>query len=261
MRALKAVLYASGLPVALLVTWWVASADSTSIYFPSLASILADVYPTWLEGGTRSLLVTQAVPSITRLLLGYLLAVVVGVSVGAVIGANRTARAFAEPSLELFRAIPGPVLVPILSLLAGIGDRMKLLVVFTGCVWPILLNAVEGVRAIDPVMADSARAYRIRGWARWRTVVLPSASPQIVAGMRQALSVGIILMVISEMFAATNGLGFTVVQFQRTFAISQMWTGIGVLGVVGFGLSLLFRLFEWRALGWYHGQRRATHDQ
>jgi ABC-type nitrate/sulfonate/bicarbonate transport system permease component len=135
---------------------------------------------------------------------------------------------------------------------------MKVVVIAAGCVWPVLLNTVEGVRAVDPVMAETARSYRITGVARIRDLVLRSASPQIFAGLRQALSIGIILMVISEMFAASNGLGFTIVQFQRGFAIPDMWTGILVLGLLGFVLSVLFHLVERRVLGWYHGLRAST---
>jgi ABC-type nitrate/sulfonate/bicarbonate transport system permease component len=122
----------------------------------------------------------------------------------------------------------------------------------------VLLNTVEGVRAVDPVTAEAARSYGIRGVARLRSLVLPSASPQNFAGLRQALSIGIILMVISEMFAASNGLGFTIVQFQRGFAIPDMWTGILLLGMLGVVLSVLFRLVERRVLGWYHGLRDAS---
>ena len=90
--------------------------------------------------------------------------------------------------------------------------------------------------------------------------MLPAASPQIVTGMRQALSIGIILMVISEMFAASSGLGFTIVQFQRGFAIPEMWSGILLLGLLGVVLSFGFRLAENRVLSWYHGLRRAQRD-
>ena len=113
------------------------------------------------------------------------------------------------------------------------------------------------LRALEPVQADVCASYRIGGWTRLTRVVLPAASPQIVTGLRQALSIGIILMVISEMFAANSGLGFTIVQFQRSFAIPEMWTGIILLGVIGFVLSLLFRLVEHRSLAWYRGLRDA----
>ena len=116
---------------------------------------------------------------------------------------------------------------------------------------------MEGVRGRDELLGDTCRAYGIRGPARLRHLVLRSASPQIVTGMRQALSIGIILMVISEMFAASSGLGVTIVQFQRGFAIPEMWSGILLLGLLGVALSLAFRVFEHRVLFWYYGLRRA----
>jgi ABC-type nitrate/sulfonate/bicarbonate transport system permease component len=240
-----------GLPVVLLAVWWVASADSESYYLPPLSDILTSFDDVWF--GTR--LVEDVVPSVLRLAAGFALALVIGVTGGIVIGSYRWVRAFCEPVLEFLRAIPPPVLVPVLILFAGLGHTMKVLVVVSGCLWPILLNTVEGVRAVDEVLAETCRSYGIRGWARLRHLVVRAASPQIVTGMRQALSVGIILMVISEMFAASNGLGFSIVQFQRGFAIPEMWSGIILLGLIGFGLSVLFQLAERRALAWYHGLR------
>jgi ABC-type nitrate/sulfonate/bicarbonate transport system permease component len=149
------------------------------------------------------------------------------------------------------------VLVPILILVAGIDNLMKVLVIVSGCVWPILLNTVEGVRATDEVLGDTCRSYRIGGLLRLRTFVLRSASPQIMAGARQALSIGLILMVISETEAASEGLGFTIIQFSRSFAIPEMWGGIILLGVIGVVLALLFGLVERRVLVWYHGVRAA----
>jgi ABC-type nitrate/sulfonate/bicarbonate transport system permease component len=194
---------------------------------------------------------------VLRLAAGYALAVVVSISLGVLIGTSRTVRGVLEPVLEFFRAIPPPVLVPIFILLFGIGDGMKIVVIAFGCMWPILLNTVEGVRAVDSVLSDTSRVYGITGGARLRKLVLPAASPQIFAGLRQGLSVAIILMVISELFAASNGLGFAVVQAQRSFAIAETWAGMLMLGLLGFLLALLFRLVENRRLRWYHGLRRA----
>ncbi|MDT9700676.1 ABC transporter permease subunit [Streptomyces sp. P17] len=242
------------LPAVLVAVWWVASDSSTDVYWPPLRTILETFPDVW----TGDRLKDDVLPSVLRLTGGYALAAVVGVGLGTVIGSYRRVRAVCEPVLEFLRAVPPPVLVPVIMLFAGIGDTMKITVIASGCVWPILLNTVEGVRAVDPVMAETARSYGITGVARLRKVVLRSASPQIFAGLRQALSIGIILMVISEMFAASNGLGFTIVQFQRSFAIPDMWTGILVLGLLGFLLSVVFHLVERRVLGWYHGLRAST---
>jgi ABC-type nitrate/sulfonate/bicarbonate transport system permease component len=248
---LRRVALALGLPAALVAAWWYSSAGSTDFYQPPLRSILVAFGQVWLS---RRLL-DDVLPSLARLAAGYAIALVVGVALGTAIGASQRLRAALEPVLEFLRAIPPPVLVPILMLVAGIGDMMKVLVVVSGCVWPILLNTVEGVRGVDEVLADTCRTYRIRGWARLRHLVLRSASPQIVTGARQALSIGIILMVISEMFAANSGLGFSVVQFQRGFAIPEMWSGVLLLGILGVALAWAFRLVERRVLRWYHGQR------
>jgi ABC-type nitrate/sulfonate/bicarbonate transport system permease component len=244
---------ALGLPLVLLSAWWMLSANSTSFFAPPLRDIVTTFREVWI--GPR--LGSDVLPSVLRLAAGYTVAVLLGVALGVVIGSNRKVRAFLEPMLEFFRAIPPPVLVPILILVVGVGDTMKVAVIISGCIWPVLLNTVEGVRAVDEVLTDTCRAYGITGPDRLRYLVLRAASPQILAGMRQALSVAIILMVISEMVAANNGLGFTIVQFQRSFAIPEMWSGILMLGTLGFALSVVFRAFESRVLGWYFGQRRA----
>ncbi|GIF42169.1 ABC transporter permease [Actinoplanes xinjiangensis] len=244
---------AVALPLVLFVGWYVLSAGSTNFYAPPLSRILTAFGDTWQADRLQA----DVAPSLLRLFAGYLLAALIGIGLGVAIGLNRRLRATVEPVLEFFRAIPPPVLVPVIMLFAGIGNGMKVTVIVFGCIWPILLNTVEGVRAVDSVVLDTARSYGVNGPARLTRVVLPSAAPQIAAGLRQALSIAIILMVISEMFAASNGLGFTIVQFQRSFAIPEMWSGIILLGLLGFVLSLLFRLAERRALRWYEGLRAA----
>ncbi|WP_371543812.1 ABC transporter permease subunit [Streptomyces sp. NBC_00554] len=247
-------LYVVALPALLVTVWWLASDGSTDVFWPPLRTILKTFPDVWTGERLRA----DVLPSVLRLLAGYTSAAVVGVAVGTVIGSYRRVRAFCEPVLEFLRAVPPPVLIPVIMLFAGIGHTMKIIVIAIGCVWPILLNTVEGVRAVDSVMAETARSYGITGVARLRYVVLRAASPQIFAGLRQALSIGIILMVISEMFGASDGLGFSIVQFQRGFAIPDMWTGILVLGLLGFFLSVVFQLVERRVLGWYHGRRASS---
>ena len=240
------------LPAALVLGWWGYSVLSPSFYVPSptrIATAFADV---WF---TRRLL-DDVLPSLGRLLAGYALAALLGIALGVAIGSYRRLRLTAEPVLEFFRAVPPPVLVPLIMLVAGLNDTMKVLVIVSGAIWPVLLNTVEGVRALDEVLADTARAYGLRGPSRLWHLVLPAASPQIMAGLRQALSIGIILMVIGEMFASTSGLGYTVVLFQRGFQIPEMWSGIVLLGLLGFLLSLAFRAVERRVLYWH---QRETH--
>jgi ABC-type nitrate/sulfonate/bicarbonate transport system permease component len=256
LTALRRIALLLAVPIVLVAAWWAATAGSEDFYWPPLGTILGTFDDTWLHGRLTS----DVLPSVGRLLAGYLLALLVGVGLGVAIGSVRTLRALLEPVLEFFRAIPSPVLVPILMLFAGIGGGMKILVIVSGCVWPVLLNTVEGVRALDEVLADTARCYRMRPHSRLVHLVLRGASPQIVAGARQALSIGVILMVISEMFAASNGIGFTIIQLERSFAIPQMWSGIILLGLIGIVLSAVFHVVETRVLAWYTGLRRAQRE-
>lgn len=250
--ALRQALLATGLPIILLVAWWVLTAHSTSFFWPPLSTILAAFPSTW--NGEH--LISDVLPSLTRLALGYGLALVIGIAAGTTIGLFRVLRALAEPTLEFFRAIPPPVLIPVIALFTGYtGWTSKVITITLGCVWPILLNTVDGVRGLDLVLIDTARSYRLNLRRRMVYVVLPGASPRMATGARQALSIGVILMVISELFGANQGLGAAIVQFQRSFAVPQMWTGIILLGLIGVVLSVAFRLVETRVLAWYLGER------
>lgn len=206
-------------------------------------------------------LVDDVLPSLVRLAVGLAGAIVLGIGLGLAIGSSRVLRRLTEPVLEFFRAIPPPVLVPVLMVLIGVNDTMKVAVIVFGCTWPILLNTIEGVRAVDEVLSDTAKVYGIHGPSRISMLTLPAASPAFITGIRQALSIGLILMVISEMFASSSGLGFTIIQFQRSFAVPEMWSGIALLGLIGVLMAAIFSLVERRVLRWYHGLKEVEHSE
>lgn len=251
MRTLRNLGYILGLPVLLVLIWWSSTLGPVNFFVPTPAGLVEKFGQVWF--GDRFF--SDVLPSLGRFVTGVMIAIMIGVVGGVLIGSTRWLRALLEPTLEFFRAIPPPVLVPVLMLLMGVTDSMKVTVIISGCIWPVLLNTIEGVRAVDGVLSDSAHTYGIDGWARVRYLVLPSASPQILAGVRQSLSLGLILMVISEMFASSSGLGFTIVQFQRSFAIPEMWSGILILGLLGVVMSFIFQWAERNILRWYHGQK------
>jgi ABC-type nitrate/sulfonate/bicarbonate transport system permease component len=251
---LKQAALAVALPIVLVAIWWIASDGSTSFYWPSLHDILKAFPTAWPASSWWH----DVLPSVGRLLVSYLLALLIGIAVGVALGLVSWLRALCEPVMEFLRAIPPPVIVPVVALFTGFtGATPKIIAIALGCVWPILLNTVEGVRGLDEVQLDTARSYRLRTHTRLLRIVLPGASPQIAAGARQALSVGVILMVISELFGASSGLGARFVNFQRSFAIPSMWTGIILLGLIGVVLSIVFRIAEHHALAWYRGLRQA----
>ena len=252
--------------LAVAVAWQLATVGGRSIFFPPLTEILAQARRTWLSGPASSAFLTSAVatdvvPSLGRLLGGWLLAVVAGVTVGTAIGLVRNLADYLDPVIEFVRAIPPPALIPPFLVVLGLGSDMKIALIAVGVVWPILLNTIDGVRSVDPVLVDTSRTLRTGRLRRLAFIVLPSASPRIFAGLRVSLSLSLILMVISEMVAANGGIGFTIVQAERSFAIKQMWAGIVLLGVLGYLLNTLLLVVERRLLAWHRGARGRDEGQ
>ena len=236
-------------PLALLALWAVLSANSDTFYYPPLTEILETFMDTWVFERVGS----DVVPSLLRLSAGYAIAVVVAIAVGIPLGLHPTARRAASPIVEFLRAIPPPALLPLAIVVIGVGNAMKVLIIAFVCLWPVLLNTIDGIRGIDPTLNDTTRVYGVRGLTRLRLVTLPAAAPQIFAGMRTSLSLAVILMVISEMVASTNGIGFFVLQSQRSFDIPEMWSGILLLGILGYVLNVIFIMVERRVLAWHRG--------
>jgi ABC-type nitrate/sulfonate/bicarbonate transport system permease component len=241
-------------PLAVLGLWAVWSAGSESFYFPPLKEILESFADLWLFERVGS----DVVPSLLRLGAGFGIAVVAGVVLGLALGLSRTARRGADPIVEFLRAVPPPALLPFAILALGVGDQMKVFVIALACVWPVLLNTIDGVAGVDPTLLDTAKAYGVRRRDRILRLLLPAASPQIFAGMRSSLSLALILMVISEMVASTNGIGYFVVQAQRSFDIPEMWAGILLLGLLGYVLNAILALVERRVLRWHRGARASA---
>jgi ABC-type nitrate/sulfonate/bicarbonate transport system permease component len=241
-------------PLLLLVLWGLLSANSDTYYFPPLTDILQTFMDTWVFERVRS----DVVPSLTRLAAGYGIACLVAVVAGLALGLSRPLRRATDPIVQFLRAIPPPALLPFGILVLGVGNSMKIFIIAFVCLWPVLLNTIDGVAGVDPTLRETARVYEIGPVDRVLRVTLPAAAPQIFAGMRTALSLALILMVISEMVASTNGIGYFVLQAQRSFAIPEMWSGILLLGILGYVLNALFLLVERRVLRWHRGARASA---
>jgi len=247
--------FALGLPLLLLVIWGLWSTVSSARFFPGPLVILDAFISTWIGPA----FFVDVLPSLGRLAIGIVLAVAIGIAAGTVIGLVPWLRELLEPVFEFFRAVPPPVLIPIVAVLVGANDLMKVVVIVTGALWPVLLNTIEGVRSTDSVMTETARSFALTRGERLRYLVLPAASPRIMAGVRQCLSIALILMVISEMFFSSSGLGFQIVYFQRNYLIAEMWGGIVLLGLIGVLLAVIFGFAERRVLRWYHGIKEVEH--
>lgn len=233
-------------PLIAILALAVGTGVADSYYFPPLTGVLRSFVGTWLSDR----LATDLLPSLRRMVLAYLVCVVAGVGVGVVLARTPRLRTALGPILEFLRSLPGPALIPFGMLLLGIGDTMKVSIIVLGAIWPILMNTVDGVRGVDQALLQMAQVYHLPRRVVFTKIILRAASPRILAGMRTALSLTIIMMVVSEMVGSTNGVGFSILQAQRSFAIADMWSGILVLGLIGYLANLAFLALEKRALFW-----------
>jgi ABC-type nitrate/sulfonate/bicarbonate transport system permease component len=150
----------------------------------------------------------------------------------------------------MLRPIPKSALVPVLFLFLGIGKTTMITVVVLAAVFPILISTFQGVKALDPILLETARTFQV---SRGRTifmVILPASLPMILAGMRVALGLGLVLVILAEMLAGEDGIGFRILDLQRAFQIRDMFAWIFVLSALGGGLTVLFDLVERRLVPW-----------
>lgn len=233
------------LPILIVIAWWFGSADSTSVYFPPLRTIL-QALGEWIPAGWSH----DVLPSIINLVVGYLVSVVVAIALGTMIGRIAWLRAASAPLIEFARSIPPAAILPFFILALGPTSQMRMLVIAVGSVWPTLLSTIDGVRGIEPEVLDVTRVYQTSRVRKLFKVILPAASPLILAGMRTSLAFAVILVVVSEMMASTAGIGYFIISSQQYFNLPSLWAGTIVMGLVGYLLSELFTVIERRVLAW-----------
>lgn len=242
--------------VGLLVVWQVITTTGDWVFFPPPSQILVRLYENWFSAPLSSGLLTQGfwvdvVPSVGRAVAGLAIAIVIGITLGVIAGQWTSAAAYIDPPVNFMRSLPKPAIVPIFLLVLGATDGMRIGLIAFGCIWPILLNTMQGVRSVDPAYRQTATAFHIPTLVTFFRVILPAASPKIAAGIRVSLSLALILMVLSEWMLAMNGLGYFLISAQRKFQVLDLWSSIVLLGLIGYALNVAFLAVEHRLLGWH----------
>ncbi|NGN66521.1 ABC transporter permease [Streptomyces sp. A7024] len=241
----------------LLIGLWELTADAgPGSYFPPPSVIVRALHRVWFSGPASDFFLTEQARSdfpvsFGHLLSGWVLAAAAGIALGLLLGRSERAHDYLQPLLQLCRSVPPPALIPFFVVVFQLDTSMYVVTIAFGAVWPVLLNTLAGVRAVDPVKLDTARVYGMGRTAQLLRIVLPGAAPQIAAGLRIALGFGLILMVLSELVGTTSGIGARLVNAQRTFDIPSMWAGIALLGLTGWLLNAAFLLVENRLLRWH----------
>jgi NitT/TauT family transport system permease protein len=235
----RSTLWKSAAIVAFLLLWEVGplwfAAPSTRVFLPPLHDVLAAIWKLLAAGALENHLAA----SLTRSIAGFGVAVVLGVAAGLLIAWYRPLSSFITPLLEVFRNTAALALLPVFTLLLGIGEESKITIVAYAAFFPVLLNTIAGVRTVDTLLVRAARSLGLSSLALFRKVVLPSAVPTIFTGIRMAGTASILVLIAAEMVGAKAGLGYLIVNAQSSFLIPDMYAGILTVSLLGLGVNTL----------------------
>jgi ABC-type nitrate/sulfonate/bicarbonate transport system permease component len=234
---------------AAVIYLWEIAADArliSPVFFPSPTRTFA----AFLAMEERGDLWRPMAATALRMFYGWVLASLAGIMLGGAIARSGPIRAYLEPLLEFLRPLPASAIIPPAILFLGLTSKMAVSVIAFGALWPVLLGSYHGFRSVDPQLAEMAAAMRMTSPAFLWKVALPSALPDIFAGVRVSLAIALILAVVTEMQAAQTGLGFNILMAQRSFRSPELYAGIIVLGVLGLFTNLALVRAERYLLRW-----------
>ena len=234
--------------ILLLVFWEVAPrvglVDFT--FFPPFSKVVEGWWGLVISGD----LYAHFQASILRSLIGFGLAILVGIPLGLIIGWYPLANELLNPVLELFRNTAALAILPVFILLLGIGETSKISIVLFACVFPILLNTINAVRNVDPLFIKSAKSMGLSSAKLFYKVILPASIPTIFTGIRMAGSASILVLIAAEMVGAKEGLGYLISYTQMNFQIPQMYAGIITISVLGLILNYILVSIERKFSRW-----------
>jgi ABC-type nitrate/sulfonate/bicarbonate transport system permease component len=235
-------------PILLLVVWEIAAQLKLIDvrFFPPPSSIVHQIGVLIASGE----LVANTLASLRRLALGMLLGGVPALFLGLAMGVSRPLRAAIDPLVSATYPIPKSAILPLVLLIFGLGEMSKVVMVALGAFYPILINTVLGVVNLDKVYLDVGHNYRANRWQVFRTIALPGALPSIMAGIKLAMGMGLILIAISEMVAANDGIGYMIWNSWQVLTVDTMYVGLLVIAILGFVFSLALDEIERMLIPW-----------
>jgi ABC-type nitrate/sulfonate/bicarbonate transport system permease component len=238
-RKVRPALITAAVFLGLILIW---QFFSIYVFNPALLSTPEETFYAFVSMAASGELWYDIAVSLYRIFVGYTLAVFVGVSLGILIGYFRIVREITDPVIELLRPISPVAFVPVSILWLGIGEESKYLVIFYAAVIVILLNTAAGVAATPTSRLRAAQCLGANDRQLLLTIILPSAMPYILTGMRIALGFAFMGVVAAEMIGASVGIGYLIMQSQMLVQPARMFVGLITLGVVGLLIDRLFRM-------------------
>ncbi|MGI4815771.1 MAG: ABC transporter permease subunit [Janthinobacterium lividum] len=244
------------LPLLLLAAWEAASRSGTlsERVLPEPLAVVSAALRLWRSGELWADLVASA----GRALLGFAIGGGLGLWMGVATGLWRPVESVLDSTLQMIRNIPPLATIPLVILWFGIDESAKLFLVALGVFFPVYLNTYHGIRSVDAGLIEMARSYDLRGWALVREVILPGALPSILVGVRFALGLTWVMLIVAETIAARSGIGYMTMNARDFLQTDVILVGILLYALLGKLADLLAKLLEYALLPWQRGARRGA---
>ena len=237
---------------AILLLWWAVaqSGKVPHLFLPTPAEVLSVAQSIWADGYANATLWEHVSASLVRILSAAAIAIALGIPTGLAMGLNRWVKGILDTPIEFYWPLPPLAYLPLMVIWLGIGETSKIVLLTLAMFAPIVLSAQAGVRALPQERVNAALSLGASRWKLFTTVVLPSALPEILTGIRIALGVGWGTLVAAELIASTRGIGFMVMSASHFLATDAVFVGIAVIAACAFGFSIAMRLLEGWLVPW-----------
>ena len=238
--------------LAIVLLWWLLAQTGwvPHLFLPTPAEVLASAHSIWEDGYANATMWEHVSASLTRILSAAAIAIVLGVPVGLLMGLNRWAKGVLDTPIEFYWPLPPLAYLPLMVIWLGIGEASKITLLTLAMFAPIVLSAQAGVRSLSQERVNAALSLGATRWQLFTEVVLPSALPEILTGIRIALGVGWGTLVAAELIAANRGIGYLIMSASHFLATDAVFVGIAVIAVCAFGFTFGMRLLEAWLLPW-----------
>ncbi|MFN6995152.1 MAG: ABC transporter permease [Aquincola tertiaricarbonis] len=235
-------------PLAVLALWWLAARNEwiAPQVLPSPEAVAA----TFLEAARSGELWAHLQVSLLRVLGGFALGLAGGLALGVAMGLSPTVKDYLYPTFKAFSQVPVLGWLPLLMLLVGIDEALKIILISKAALVPIALNTYKGIQGVPTRYIEVARVLRFTRWQMLRKVVFPAALAPIWNGVRYGLTHAWLALVVVELLASSEGLGYMIVFGRQLFQLDVVLAAVVVVGAVGWSLDKLLAVAEQRLLGW-----------
>ncbi len=231
-------------PTAVLVKWWEYLTPSEA-FDPAASSYLA-----WIFSGE---LIRDAASSLYRVIAGFLLGAVLALPLGLLMGSSDRIYKLFNPLVQLLRPIPPIAFIPLSILWFGLGNAPAIFLIVIGAFFPILMNTIAGVRQVDSIYIRAARSLGANQRTMFLRVMLPAAAPYILSGARIGVGTAFIVVIVAEMIAVNNGLGYRILEAREFFWSDKIIAGMFSIGLLGLAIDTGMNRLNNHLLKWHRG--------